>query len=208
MPMNFQVITGDLVNSVALTKMERQEIRQLFEKCEAMFGSSYEYFLRGDGIQVLAKGNALTEAIYLTCLLHAKLNVKIRLSIGIGKIAYLSERLSDSTGEAFIISGQNLDAMKPNKNSISVKTADPWLNAEWEIHAKVLDYLEASRSRNQSEVIVGLIENKTQIQLAEEIGISQPSINQRIKSSAWVLVEPILLRYENCLRFVETSLKH
>lgn len=205
--MIFQIITGDLVNSVTFSKTNRQEIRHIFEKSNTIFGSYYEYFVRGDGIQIQANGNALTEAIYLKCLLHAKLDVKIRLSIGIGKIENLTERLSDSTGEAFVISGQNLDAMKQNKSSIAVKTTDPWLNAEWEIHAKVLDYLETSRSRNQSEVILGLVEHKTQTQLAEEIGISQPSVNQRIKSSGWALIEPILLRYENCLRFTETSLK-
>lgn len=203
--MNYQVISGDFINSVDFSRDVRDEIVQILEMVAATFGSKYEYFIRGDGIQVLSDQNALREAIYLKSLLHAKLNVKIRLSIGIGKVDVLKERLSDSTGIAFVLSGQRLDEMKKLQKRLSVVTTDEWLNEEWQIHTQTLDYLEAARTQNQSEVIAGLLENKTQTKLAEEIGISQPSVNQRIKSSGWELIEPITRRYEQSLRYLETS---
>lgn len=202
--MIYQIITGDFINSVAFSKELRESIVEILEEVAVTFGSKYEYFIRGDGIQILSNKNALREAIYLQSLLHVKLNVGIRLAIGIGSIEVLDERLSNSTGEAFQLSGQRLDEMKKLQKQLSVVTPNKWLNCEWEIHTQTLDYLSASRTRNQSEVVVGLLENKTQTKLAAEIGISQPSVNQRIKSSGWELIEPIILRYGESITYLET----
>lgn len=195
--MIYQVITGDLVDSVSFSASKREEIRDILKGVEEKSTSKFDYFVRGDGLQILSQSNALKEAVYLKSLLHAKLGIKLRLSIGIGDIQNLTERLSDSVGEAFTLSGQQLDGMKKSNKLIAVKCNNEFMNGEWQIHAQTLDYLENERTQNQSEVIVGLLESKTQSQLAEEIGISQPSVNQRVKSSGWALTEVIINRYVN-----------
>lgn len=195
--MKYQIITGDFVGSNSFTESTRTELKILLQEYEKVSPSKLEYFIRGDGIQLLATENALKEALHLKCLFHAKLNIQIRLSIGVGEVHNLENKLSNSIGEAFVLSGQQLDLMKAEKKLISIKTNSEWTNSEWEIHSKVLDYLEIRRTQNQSEVIIGLLEHKTQTQLATEIGISQPSVNQRIKSSGWEIIEAIVHRYAN-----------
>lgn len=194
-----QVITGDFVNSNSFTETTRNELKLLLKTYKNTSSNKLEYFIRGDGIQILSDNNALQAAIYLKCLFHAKLNIQIRFSIGIGEISNLESKLSNSIGDAFVLSGQKLDLMKAEKTLISIQSNDEPTTNEWRVHAKVLDYLETRRTQNQSEVIAGLLENKTQIQLAEEIGISQPSVNQRIKSSGWEIIEIILARYKSCI---------
>lgn len=195
--MKHQIITGDFVDSHSFSASIRAELKLLLIEYEKKSSSKFDYFIRGDGIQILSKENALHEALYLKCLFHAKLNIHVRFSIGIGEISHLENELSNSVGEAFMLSGQQLDQMKAEKKLIALKTNSERINDEWEIHCKVLDYLELRRTQNQSEVVVGLLKDKTQTQLAAEIGISQPSVNQRIKSSGWEIIEAILNRYGN-----------
>jgi len=139
----------------------------------------------------------LRECLLLKAYLHGQLAVRARLSIGIGEVNYLANRVSDSDGEAFWYSGRTLEEMKVKDQWIRITTSRPDANEEWDIHAATLDYLENSRTQNQSEALYGLLINQTQQEIAERLGISQPSVHSRLKSTGWVLMEKILRRYDH-----------
>lgn len=193
--MNYQVITADIVDSEQLSPEVFSKIREIIAHIEQLSAGKYEYFIRGDSIQIVLQTNALREVILLKTVLQFSLGVKIRASIGIGRINGLSERLSDSNGEAFTLSGRGLDLMKKESKYLTINVLDDDVKAEWQIHAAVLDYFEASQTANQAIVIYWLLQNKTQVEIAEIAGISQPSVNKRIHSSGWKIIQQILQRY-------------
>lgn len=193
-----QVITGDIVNSTSMTIEQRNQIRLAFDFLSQNSTDKYEYFIRGDGFQVLSqKPNALRESLLIKTYLYAKTEAKAKISIGIGGISYESERVSDSDGEAFWLSGRALDELKNKSELLTISMADEDKKAEWELNCLVLDFLEKTQTRNQAEAIYWLLNNKTQQEIASILSISQPSVNNRIKNSGWNIIEKMLKRFQN-----------
>lgn len=193
-----QVITGDIVNSTSMTIEQRNEIRNTFDFLSQNSTDRYDYFVRGDGFQVLSKTqNALRETLLIKTYLYAKTGAKAKISIGIGEINYENERLSDSDGEAFWLSGRALDELKNRSELLTISMVDETKKSEWELHCMVLDYLEKNQTRNQAEAIYWLLNNKTQQEIASILNISQPSVNNRIKNSGWNIIDKILKRFQN-----------
>ncbi len=189
-----------------MTAEQRLELRAAFDRLAAMSDGKYEYFIRGDNFQILLGENALYESLCLKTYLHSRLSVRVRLSIGIGTVASLEDRVSDSDGEAFWYSGRTLESMKHDHQWTRVVTAQSELNAEWDVHAATLDYLENSRTENQSEALYGVLRNKTQQEIGRELNISQPSVHSRVKGAGWPLIEKILHRYERIPALLTTNL--
>jgi hypothetical protein len=204
----FQVITGDIRASEELTIGQRDRLRHAFDTLAAASRGKYEYFLRGDSFQVLLEADGLRESLYIKTYLHGILGIRVRLSIGIGAVGFLAERISDSDGEAFRLSGRTLEEMKAKDQWFRITTSRPDANEEWDIHTATLDYLENSRTENQSEALYGLLKNQTQQEIAEQLGISQPSVHSRLKGTGWVLIEKMLRRYDQLSTALSTSSNH
>lgn len=198
-----QVLTGDIYDSTKLAPEQRKELEEAFHFLERQSNGQYDYFIRGDSFQILLNSNGLAESLLIKTYLHSKFDIRLRISIGLGEVTYYSnKKLSDSDGPAFQYSGRGLDTMKKEKIWNRITAEDEEFNDEWKVHGHVMDYLENSRTRYQSEVIYWLLHNKNQQQIADYIGISQPSVNKRIQSSGWTILEKILKRYK---RFEEKN---
>ncbi|AWV96826.1 SatD family protein [Arcticibacterium luteifluviistationis] len=194
-----QVLTGDIIDSTKLSNAERKAIAAILESLAQSSKGQYDFFIRGDSFQVMLETDGLTEALKIKYLLKLKTGFSVRISIGIGEVNILEERLSNSDGPAFWLSGQGLDAMKEEKTIISIHTSDDTKNAEWKLHAATLDYLEKTNTLNQMEVHYWLLLDYTQQEIAEEIGIRQSSVNRRIKNSGWNLIENIVSHFNHTL---------
>ncbi len=192
-----QVLTGDLYDSTGFSVAERKELEAAFDYLAAQSSGLYEYFIRGDSFQIYLDEGGLRENLLIKTFLHFKSGFRTRISIGLGEVTYFSDKkLSDSDGPAFQYSGRGLDTMKKEKIWNRVTGDEEDFNDEWAIHCYVMDYLENSRTRHQSEVIYWLLHQKNQQQIADLIGISQPSVNKRIQGAGWTVLEKILKRYQ------------
>ena len=109
----------------------------------------------------------------------------------------MSEKISDSDGEAFWLSGRNLDEMKNKAIFLKVSTSNTQLNQEWDVHCTVIDYLFEKQTINQAETIFWLLQKKNQQEIAQLVKIGQPSVSNRVKNSAWNIIEKILNRFQN-----------
>ncbi len=194
-----QVITGDIIDSVKLIPEERNTLIATMEELESNSKGRYDFFIRGDSFQVLMKEDALLETLKIKYLLKIRTGLAARVSIGIGPVTHLDSRLSNSDGPAFWLSGQGLDAMKAEKALLSIHTENEEKNKEWFLHTHTLDYLEKTNTLNQTEVHYWSLLNKTQQEIAEIIGITQSSVNRRIKNSGWHLIEKIVAHFSETL---------
>ncbi|UBM59155.1 SatD family protein [Marinilongibacter aquaticus] len=194
-----QVITADIVHSTGLAEEQRTALRQLLAQEAKGSEGRYEYFIRGDSFQILLEKNALRETLMLKNLFFFKLEIRCRASLGIGSIGQIAENLSNSNGEAFVLSGKGLDQMKNKAQLLSLHSADEKINAEWNVHCRTLDYIERGQTKNQAEAMYWLLKGKNQTEIARLIGIEQSSVNRRIQSSGWSLTESILARYNETI---------
>lgn len=195
------VITGDIIN---FTKLSSAKRKSLIEGTEHLLKtwikekSNAEIF-RGDSYQVLFDNSlvAITRSVQLICWFkkHSdeadRVNLGTRISIGIGEVSYLGKNVLNSDGEAFHLSGRNFDTMK-DEQFLSVHTNDIQKNEGIEIILNFVNKYIGNWSLGQAEVIFMLLEGSTQQEIAEELKLSQPSVNSRIKSAGWKEFEPAI----------------
>lgn len=136
------VLTGDLVSSSRLSSNQSQRAMELLRTSATLFERCFPGTLCGsmdtfrhDSWQLLLSKpeQAFRAALFLRSALKmesdATTKYDTRISIGIGTVEYIAtERISDSRGLSFTLSGRGIDTMKGASLalSISMELAEPW----------------------------------------------------------------------------------
>lgn len=179
-------ITGDIVHSQSVEQPEiwLNPLKELF----STFGESpadWEIY-RGDSFQLrVPTKDAVRVAILIKSVIKKQRSKKLdaRLAIGVGKEDIYVNRVSEASGEAFVYSGQLLDALKEKKIHLGIKS--PWddFDREFNMMFKLALVIMNSWTSNSAEVaeILFRISGITQVEIAEKLGIAQSSVNDRIK---------------------------
>jgi hypothetical protein len=115
------VLTGDIIGSTGLSVEQMSRTRSTVEKSAREFRPKppravwgVPEFFRGDSWQLLLKEPrwALRVALTIQAALLSEIDVRTRISIGVGGADFIdARRVSLSTGEAFTLSGRALDAI-------------------------------------------------------------------------------------------------
>jgi hypothetical protein len=122
-----------------------------------------------------------------------------RLSIGIGTINYQSDSIVTSDGEAFKLSGRELDAM--GKSRLAAKTCWEDVNEELDVLLAFVDDLITGWSVNQANAVyhsvaLGLL----QADIATQIEKSQQNVSKTLNSSKEWLLKLALNRFETIIK--------
>jgi hypothetical protein len=195
------VITGDIINFTKLAPIKRQALIQDTESLLKTWIKEQENaeIFRGDSYQALFENvlEAIRRSIQLICWfkkhsdIQHKIDLGTRISIGIGDVSYQGKNVLNSDGEAFHLSGRNFDKMKAGE-FLAIHTSDTDKNKGIEIILNFVNKYISNWTLAQAEVIFLILEGKTQQEIAEELSLSQPSINSRLKSAGWKEFEPTI----------------
>ncbi|MCV6597761.1 MAG: hypothetical protein OIF40_11870 [Mangrovicoccus sp.] len=205
--MQAAVLTGDLVKS---TRASPEAVHVAFaslqsaaEICAIWHGASLRFTrFRGDGWQVvLARPElALRSALYLLATLRASdCGLETRLSLGLGEAKMGSaEDLSSAEGSAFQRAGHMLDNMPRNRRLIMAADGAPALGPGL---CALLDAVQQNWGREQAQALLYVLPPapKTQMQIAEHIGIRQQSVADRLQAARFWAVEAALTDFETTL---------
>ena len=199
------VITGDVINSSALSTVARKKMqRELDSFVKNTKGSWSDLVMqqyRGDSIQaILTTSRSL--ALRIGLLLQSRLmssKFGIRISIGIGEISFQSGNIITSDGSAFRASGPYLDAMKKSGEIISVAGTSDEFTAEWQTHSSSLNYIIQDWTPQQAEAVDLQLMGLTQQQMARKLKITQPSVHQRLQGAGWPVIQKIVERFESVI---------
>ncbi len=195
------VITADVVQ---FTGLGRELQQQLIGKIASLLSLFRFDFYRGDSFSVYlekpGEGLRLTLRLRLIALNYRapdpEIRTDLRASIGIGKVDEPVESLRTATGEAFTISGRNLDRILKSEQHLVLQSGNPSQNPVLRVIGSFMDYLLARLTAKQAEVIAVLLEGKTQVEAAEQLHKSQATISQHVQSSGWSEIEMLLEEYE------------
>ena len=201
----YAVLTGDVVNSGALEGYGEylDEVFELFEK-------DYQENLplkvdrySGDRFQILLNipGLSLRGALYLfTWLASREPTIQTRISIGIGRIEDVPDkRVSTGAGEAFRLSGSNLDQMKKHQRvtfSASTDVFDRDENSLWRGSMDLLSALLMDLSPAQAEVIWYKLKGLTQEDIARETDRKQQTVSDILIAGYWRNLDGFLKAFE------------
>lgn len=177
----YAVLTGDLVKSSRLTSTQSTQTMYLLKTSVSLFeaafpGSVYGNMdtFRHDSWQLLMNTplHALRAALFLRSALKmesdATAKYDTRISIGIGTVEYIAEeRISDSRGPSFTLSGKGVDTMKGSCLALGIPTekADLWNDM---IHAVIplLDCIATDWTPTESRAVNAALLGRTQEETA------------------------------------------
>ena len=212
------VITGDIIGSSQIAKRYRQhlldDLNKLFNDLNSHTIQSKQLLVeifRGDSFQMVLEKPE--RALLVGLLIRAKLRSltpaddhdgqnywDARISIGVGEVTFWTDKIVESDGTAFQLSGRGLDDMK-KKQSLSVRTIWPEVNRELEVACALSETIINRWTISQAKVIYPyLLKNKTQKELAEEFNITQGAVSQRLNEAGNLdAVKLFLHRYEKLI---------
>ena len=196
------VITGDIIKSTYISdhaKMIRslKLIMQRLEEHGYVRTGRWEIF-RGDSFQLVTEPEkALLAALILRSGFRGGVyrlasplvvedmldeSIDVRLSIGVGGVGEVPDPISESYGEAFTLSGKMLEAITGEGLRLIVVTPDEQLNAHFEMVFRLMDVIISDWSENSSQAIYrNLLTGETQKETADFLGITQSSVQNRLK---------------------------
>lgn len=196
------VITADIVNS---TRIRKPLEKKISDKLNLLLTSYVYEFYRGDSFQVFLQDPGEALRITLLCrtatigLAEEKMPTPdIRASIGIGEAASVVKKLNTAKGEAFLLSGRNFDAMKP-ESRLQIHTSNLLANEGLYIVSMYIDAIFKNLTDKQAQVIFELLQGKTQQAVAKKFKRTKSTINQHVAAGRWNEIEKLLIQYERII---------
>lgn len=216
------VITGDLIHFTNIPEKEKVGLLDFIERALSTwsddFDMEYEIY-RGDSFQCylnsphyalrlaliiktyikslnpLEEGHILRPTLGKRKMLFTLLGFDTRVSVGIGEKNYKNERLATSNGDAFILSGRNLDELKSTKQSIGISSSD---NNDGELSSAIemLDFILSRSTALQCEVVYLKLLGYNETEIANRLDINQSAVNQRSTSAGWNAIRTFVERFE------------
>jgi hypothetical protein len=209
----YAVLTGDVVDFTKLAAEDRQHVLDVLT-------TSFEYVrrnanvpdkvafdrFRGDSFQGVIPDprQALQAAVTIRAMFRSaqpegsNVSWDARVAVGIGKIEVLPKRVTEGDGEAFLLSGPALDGMK-GRRRLSIHTSWPAIDEEMDVSTALLDAVIAKWSPKQAEVVLELLQDQSQEQIAASCSISQSAVSYRVQGAGWFAVERFLERYRKVI---------
>ena len=199
------VITGDVINSSELTKDQKNRVQtELFDylknNSEVLMPIR---FYRGDSFQLMVtKEKAALIALMIEAIFLSITGTFARISIGIGTVSKITEDVLQSEGEAFLLSGHQIDNMKIEgrllKIAINSVQFQPILSATFYLAESIV----WGWKPGQAAVISQIPICKTQKEIAEKLKITGAAVSKAIKAASWPAIENFLRGYEETIKTI------
>jgi len=206
------IFTADIVNSSLLRATETEELIAALNALIHPYAKKHEFY-RGDSFHTLL--NEPETGLELAALLRLcvrkmqpsrlKQPLDIRIAIGLGEIDTPIKKLSTATGEAFVLSGRELDKLSQTEQYLSIITNSNSANKAFKILSEYSDLLFANISSTQAEVLYLLLNGFTETLVAEQLKKTQPTINRIKKAGHYNALQANIAHYRAMVKMLKTN---
>ena len=184
------IITGDIINSQKTdSELWLPKLKELLGRWSAT-PETWEVY-RGDEFQLKCSvDEVFNKSLAIKSLIRTFENLDVRLAIGIGNEVFLSKKITESNGSAYVSSGRLLHDIKTDGRTLAIQTETDKVNRDLNILFKWTSIDFDNWTVATAEIIHRLLINPelTQEELAKELNITQSSVSQRIKRSNFDLI--------------------
>jgi hypothetical protein len=186
------VITADIVNSRSKEQVE-DWLRPL-KKCLSYYGctpSDWEVY-RGDSFQLMTESAsvAINASVHIKAVVRSIRDLDVRMAIGLGEVAYRADRITESNGAAFFLSGETFEQLKESEKNLALKTGkedlDQWIGPTLELAAVVMNEWNPGTAKVVAAQM--FYPEKSQTELAEVLSISQAAVSKALKRAHFVAI--------------------
>lgn len=178
------IITGDIVQSRrSKPSVWMKALKKELDKIVGPSPKKWEIF-QGDSFQLelTQPEDSFMVVMKIKCLLKAK-SIDVRMAIGIGQKEHAANNITESNGQAFILSGEKFESLKKEKQSLAIKTPSPEFDADMNLILKLASIAMSKWTPNSAEAIKIALEKPDLIQedLGKKLGIKQNAVSGRLK---------------------------
>lgn len=195
------IITGDVVHSRALSP---DKWLNHLKKGLSFFGTSpndWEIY-RGDSFQFKANyQDALKNALLLKAWMKHFKEIDVRLSIGVEEQIYSSDKITESNGKAFELSGAGFDTL--GKKNLSITTSNQMLNDILKVMCDLSLLIMDRWSERTAEVFFIKLKNPelNQSEIAKMLNIkAQGNISEALKRSGFDEIQQFIQFYQKTIK--------
>ncbi|MDP5062743.1 MAG: SatD family protein [Maribacter sp.] len=195
------IITGDIINS---ENHPSSQWIDLLKNYFNQFGASpmnWEIY-RGDEFQLkVTEKNALFTAIRIKAMLKTIKGLDVRMGVGIGLETYVGTGVTESNGPAYQRSGRNFETLKESKINISIATGNADYDRTLNLMLRLaLDFMD-DWSVVSAEIVTLSLDypHYSQKEIAQQLGIKQSAVSQRLKRARLDLVLDVLSYYKELI---------
>ena len=191
------VITGDIVGSRKIADKNAliEALHEVLGVLSQRFNARGEIY-RGDEFQVFvpAAGDSILAAFLIRAAIITRSPSKkqmwdTRLAIGVGEVETLMNKVTESSGEAFVLSGRGLDRITKTGERLSILTNSAAIDRQLSLSTRLVDDIISHWSHYSAQVAyLSLLYNESQQALARRLGRSQPTIHTRLATAKMELV--------------------
>ncbi|WP_426360282.1 hypothetical protein ACPUVO_08740 [Pseudocolwellia sp. HL-MZ19] len=206
------VISGDVINSTKLSSEQFEQllirIKEIQKWISESNKSNAHSIERGDEFQTVVHDieNSLRYTIIYRVAIKALGNsFDSRISFAIASNADLRESVSESMGQAFILSGRGLKNLKNEKLLFS--SDNQKLEADFNLLFKYLDKQITELTSRQCEVLLPMLKSNGGLsitELSKKLGVADATASKSLKASGWSLINELNNQFINHVQ----GLKH
>lgn len=143
---------------------------------------------RGDSFQLEVKNpaEALRTAIRIKATIKCVKAIDVRIGIGIGEKDYAAKKITESNGEAFVYSGEQLEDLKTQKQTLAIRSCWSDFDKDMNLYIRLALIAMDNWSPGAAEVVKVFIENpdKTQKEIAQILELKYQSYVSARKNRA------------------------
>ncbi|HHH53111.1 MAG TPA: transcriptional regulator [Bacteroidetes bacterium] len=189
------ILTGDIINS---RKDKHGLWRNYLKEVLSFYGDEpqkWEIF-RGDSFQLeVDVDESLRAALLIKASIKQVKGIDVRIAIGIGDKDFTSKRITESTGSAFINSGECFDKLK--KYSLAVKTSSSEFDEEVNLYITLAlltinNWLPVTSKIVKTTMINS---NLNQKDVAQLLNKSESTISEGLKRAGYEEIMKMEKRY-------------
>lgn len=199
------VISGDIVNSTKLTSEQFERLLQRIKDIQTWINtqnpSSAHSIGRGDEFQTVVHDieNALRYTIiYRLSIKALGKEFDSRISFAIAANAELRDLVAESMGEAFVLSGRGLKALKSER--LVFHSDQNKLTQHFDLLFKYLDRQLDELTSRQCEVMLVMLQTNQELlisELAEKLDVATATVSKSLKASGWPLISELNKTFMN-----------
>jgi hypothetical protein len=204
------ILTGDIVSSRRMPDKRKwlKRLKEIIERKSGLAKAPKWDVFRGDGFQVelSSPADALRIAFLIRCGLKSipelfSQGIDARIGIGIGEKEYSGKSISDSDGQAYQWSGGVLDSLKGEQKSLQMKSPWPEVDQPMNIALQLAGVIIDEWTNPEAEIAwLWLTENKTQVEMARKLKITQPAVHKRMAGAHLRELSNLLAYFHEAIR--------
>ena len=192
------VLTGDIINS---QKTDPKIWIKILKENLNFIGDNPKVWeiYRGDSFQVEVNDPkfALEYAIRLKAAIKQIKFLDVRIAIGIGQKSYNADKVTESNGTAFVLSGEKFEQILKDKQTLAISTIDIKFNIEMNLLLKLALIAMNNWTANSAEIVLLRLKfpEYSQKRIGEILGIKQNAVSYRLKRSYFTEIQELLELY-------------